>query len=54
MIGNTAFALMMALIIRAIAALDGCYDGRRAAIIILQKWARRADLGGSWGHTQHR
>ena len=33
MIGNTAFALMIALMIRAIGALDGCYDGRTASII---------------------
>jgi hypothetical protein len=35
MIGNTAFALMIALMIRAIGALDGCYDGRTASIITL-------------------
>ena len=34
-IGNTAFALMIALMIRAIGALDGCYDGRTASIITL-------------------
>ena len=32
MIGNTAFALMIALMIRAIGALDGCYDGRTAPV----------------------
>jgi hypothetical protein len=35
MIGNTAFALMIALMIRATGALDGCYDGRTASIITL-------------------
>jgi len=35
MIGSTAFALMIALMIRVIGALDGCYDGRTASIITL-------------------
>ncbi len=35
MIGSTAYALMIALMIRAIGVPDGCYDGCTASITTL-------------------